>query len=109
VCGKQRRIVGNAKIAKESKLKSQTELQFGFFGNSGDLGNLLLLVHHNIVLGLALGGGIHGGHANQIILFGVEFDRRLFYLGGDASKSRLALRVGINAHIEFVRAKRSIC
>src|SRR6476646_2210060 len=33
---------------------------------------LFLLVHHNVVLCLALRCGIHGGHANQVIFLGVE-------------------------------------
>ena len=61
--------------------------------------------HHNVMLGLAFGGGIHGSHTHKIIFLGVELYRRLLYLDRDSSKFRLALRVGVNAHIKLVRAK----
>jgi hypothetical protein len=70
---------------------------------------LLLLVHHNIVLRLTLCGRIHRGDAHEIVLFGVEFDRRPFYLGWDSGKFGFALGVGVNTHIELVRAKRPVC
>lgn len=66
------------------------------------------LRHHNIVLGLALRGGIHGSKSYQIIFLGVELYWWLLYLGWDSGKFRFALRVRVNAHIELVRAKRSI-
>jgi hypothetical protein len=66
------------------------------------------LRHYDIVLCLAFRGWIHGGHTEEIILFGIELNRRLANLGGDSRESGFALRIGINAHIELVRAKRSV-
>ena len=66
------------------------------------------LVHHNIMLGLALRRWIHCGKADEIIFLCIEFNWRLLHLGWNASELRLALRVGINTHIELVSAKRSI-
>jgi hypothetical protein len=81
-------------------------------GNFGDFGNLLrrrfALRHHDIVLGLAFSSGIHGGYADKVVLFCVEFDGRLADFGRDSGESCFALSIGVNAHFELVRAKGTI-
>jgi hypothetical protein len=124
------KIARNAKIAKKSKLKAGFKarrlnlelLKFSLPQRSKLLRHgllnldslaipailtiLFLLCHHNIVLcRLALRGGIHCGHADQVIFFGVELYWWLFYLGWDSGKFGFALCVGVDTHIELVRAK----
>jgi len=70
--------------------------------------HLLLLVHHDVVFRLALGGGVHGGHADQVILAGVEFDWRIFHLGGNAGEFRFALSIGVDGHVQLVRSHESV-
>jgi len=53
------------------------------------------LRHHDIVLCLTLRGGVHRGHAHEIVLFGVELDRWFADLGRESGKSGFALGVGI--------------
>lgn len=65
-------------------------------------------VQYKVMFGLALGNGIHAGHAHELVFFAIKFNWSVFGFGRNAGEAGLPFRAGINTHIELVKSSKAV-